>query len=144
MADGGDTPVTTPDSTAATPQIDRLLRRARARISRIDVHEAARLLARGALVVDTRPVEQRREHGAIPGSTAIERNVLEWRLDPTSPDRLPIVDEHDGSTVVYCQQGYSSSFAVASLVDLGLDDVHDLVGGFEAWAAAGLPVTAVH
>ena len=89
-----------------------------------------------------RPVAQRLEHGAIPGSTTIDRNVLEWRLDPTSPNRLPIVDEHDGPIVVYCQQGYSSSFAVANLVDLGLTDVHDLTGGFDAWAAAGLPVTS--
>ena len=132
--------MTVPDATSDTPQVDRLLRRARSRISRIDAHEAARLLARGAILVDTRPVAQRQDHGAIPGSTTIERNVLEWRLDPTSPNRLPVLDEHDGPIVVYCQQGYSSSFAVASLVDLGLDDVHDLVGGFEAWAAAGLPV----
>ena len=134
--------VSTMGADTGPAQVDRLLRRARARISRIDAHDAARLLARGALLVDTRPAAQRREHGVIPGSISVERNVLEWRLDPTSPNRLRELDDHDGPIVVYCQEGYSSSFAVANLVDLGLADVHDLTGGFDAWAAAGLPVTA--
>jgi len=69
----------------------------------------------------------------------IERNVLEWRLDPTGEHRLADID-HGRAIVVFCQEGYSSSLAVASLVDLGLTDVHDLTGGFAAWAASGLPV----
>lgn len=127
----------------AHPTIDDLLARARSRISRIEVEEAARLRDAGALVVDTRPFEQRREHGVVPGSIVIDRNVLEWRLQPGGEHRHPAVAAHDGPIVVLCQQGYSSSLAVASLVELGVPDVHDLVGGFEAWAAAGLPVERV-
>lgn len=104
---------------------------------------AARLRDAGALVVDARPFELRREHGVVPGSIVIDRNVLEWRLQPSGEHRHPAVAAHDGPIVVLCQQGYSSSLAVASLVELGVPDVHDLVGGFEAWAAAGLPVERV-
>jgi rhodanese-related sulfurtransferase len=120
--------------------IDDLLAAARRRISIVDAHAAADLQRQGALLVDTRPVAQRREHGEVPGAVVIERNVLEWRLDPTSAHRHPAVIAHHGPIVVFCQQGYSSSLAVATLVELGVPDVHDLGGGFEAWSAAGLPV----
>ena len=92
----------------------------------------------GATFVDTRPAAQRAEFGEIVGAVVIERNVLEWRLDPTGEHRLESID-HDRPIVVFCQEGYSSSLAVASLVDLGLADVHDLSGGFAAWSAAGFP-----
>jgi rhodanese-related sulfurtransferase len=141
------TPLDTPavDTPAVdTPAVDVLLERARARISRVGPREAARLAAEGALLVDTRPLGQRQEHGEIPGSLIVDRNVLEWRLDPTSPYR------HEGIAwpeppsrpviVVFCQEGYSSSLAVASLVDIGWGPVHDLDGGFAAWAACGLPL----
>lgn len=117
---------------------DRLLAAARARISTVDPAEAARLRAEGATLVDTRPVAQRTEFGEIPGAIVIDRNVLEWRLDPAGEHRLTTID-HDRPIVVFCQEGYSSSLAVASLVDLGLTDVHDLTGGFAAWTTAGLP-----
>ena len=90
--------------------------------------------------MDTRPIAQRRQFGEIPGSVVIERNVLEWRLDPASPHRHPAATDHDRTIVVLCQEGYASSLAVASLRGLGLRDVHDLAGGFAAWARAGLPV----
>ena len=118
---------------------DRLLAAARARISTVDAHEAASLQAAGATLVDTRPAAQRAEFGEIAGAVVIERNVLEWRLDPDGDHRLTTID-HTRPLVVFCQEGYSSSLAVASLVDVGLTDVHDLAGGFAAWSAAGLPV----
>jgi len=123
-----------------TSAIDRHLEAVRRGISILTPSEAAELAARGALVVDTRPVAQREEFGQIPGAVAIERNVLEWRLDPTSEYRHPAAVDHRGPIVVFCQEGYSSSLAVASLTALGVPDVHDLAGGFSAWAAAGLPV----
>jgi rhodanese-related sulfurtransferase len=125
---------------ALVARVDEVLRRARARYTRLDAHEAARAQAEGGLIVDTRSEAQRRARGAIPGALIIERNVLEWRLDATSPNSIPEVSRHDQQVVVVCAEGYSSSLAVASLLDLGLDRATDLVGGFEAWAAAGLPV----
>lgn len=121
--------------------IDAHLERVRSGISLVGAHEAARLRAEGAILVDTRPAAQRAEHGEIPGALAIERNVLEWRLDPTSEHRHPALVGHEGPIVVLCQEGYASSLAVASLVALGVPDVHDLAGGFAAWQAAGLAVT---
>jgi rhodanese-related sulfurtransferase len=120
--------------------IDELIARTRRRISQVDAHAVATLSSAGALLVDTRPIGQRREFGRIPGAITIERNQLEWRLDPTSAHRHPAAVDHTGPIVVFCQQGYSSILAVASLDDIGVRDVHDLAGGFEAWAAAGLPI----
>jgi len=120
--------------------IDDLWRRERATISSIPPERAAELLAAGALVVDTRPTAQRSEHGEIPGAAVSERNVLEWRLDPTSSHRHELLRSADQPVVVLCQEGYASVLAVASLARLGLTNVHDLAGGFAAWAAAGLPV----
>jgi rhodanese-related sulfurtransferase len=123
-----------------TSAIDRHLEEVRRGISIVSPHDAAALRAAGALLVDTRPVAQRVEYGQIPGAIVIDRNVLEWRLDPTSEHRHPAAVDHRGPIVVFCQEGYSSSLAVASLTGLGVADVHDLAGGFSAWAAAGLPV----
>ena len=117
---------------------DRLLAAARARISTVDAPEAFRLQAAGATLVDTRPAAQRAEHGEISGAVVIERTVLECRLDPAGEHRLADID-HDRPIVVFCQEGYASTLAVASLVDLGLTDVHDLAGGYVAWVGAGLP-----
>ena len=122
-----------------TGALDRMLDAARRRISMLDPAHAAALRDRGAVLVDTRPVAQRRAHGTIPGAVVIDRNVLEWRVDPTSPHRDERVAP-DRPVVVFCQQGYSSSLAVAALVDIGVTDVHDLRGGFDAWRAAGLPI----
>lgn len=121
--------------------LDQLLAATRARISRIDVHCAYRLLREGALFVDTRPVAQRSRHGSIPGSVAIERNHVEWRLEPGGAHRHPAVEGREGPVVVYCQEGYSSCFPVANLVALGVPEVHELIGGMDAWIDAGLPVT---
>jgi rhodanese-related sulfurtransferase len=123
-----------------TSAIDHAVAVARRRISRIDPATAATLQSAGALLVDTRPAAQRAEYGTVPGAVVIERNHLEWRLDPTGEHQHPAAIEHHGPIVVFCQEGYASTLAVASLVDLGLTDVHDLDGGFGAWSAAGLPV----
>ena len=115
----------------------------RSRIGRITPVEAAARLAAGALLVDTRPWEQRSRDGAVPGAVVVDRNVLEWRLDPASPWRIPEVTGHDLEVIVLCNQGYSSSLVADTLRTLGLHLAVDVVGGFEAWAAAGLPVVPV-
>jgi rhodanese-related sulfurtransferase len=84
------------------------------------------------LVVDIRPVEQRRRDGELPGAVVVDRNVLEWRLDPTSPHRIPQVTGPDQTIVVMCDEGYSSSLAAATLQQLGLRHATDLDGGFQA------------
>ena len=89
--------------------------------------------------VDIRPAAQRAEHGEIPGAIVIERNVLEWRLDPRSDARLTFADRYDLEVIITCQEGYTSSLAAACLQDLGLSRATDLDGGFAAWRAAGLP-----
>ena len=96
-------------------------------------------MSRGALLVDIRPEWQRRAEGGIPDALVIERNHLEWRLDPTSGARIEEATDHDVAVVVVCSEGYTSSLAAASLQDLGLHRATDLVGGFHAWWAAGLP-----
>jgi len=90
-------------------------------------------LADNALVIDTRPEQLRLHDGQMPGAVVVERNVLEWRLDPTSPDRLSGMDSVDRRVVVVCDEGYASSLAAASLLDLGLTNVTDLEGGYQAW-----------
>ncbi len=120
--------------------IDAVLRDARSRYDRLTPVAAATLLAAGRVIlVDTRPIGQRQADGEIPGAVVVDRNVLEWRLDPASASRLPFA-RYDLPVVVLCNQGYSSSLAVASLLDLGISRATDVVGGFEAWRAAGLPV----
>lgn len=124
--------------------IDHVLAQARQRLDRLDPAAAWAAAQSGAVLVDTRPAYQRRKHGEIPGAVVIDRNVLEWRLDPASHSRLSIADSYDLQVIVICQQGYSSSLAAASLQDVGLIHATDVIGGFEAWAAAGLPITAAH
>jgi rhodanese-related sulfurtransferase len=113
--------------------VDDLVERARRRIRRVGPHELGGLVAEGGLVVDIRPAAQRREEGALPGALVVERNVLEWRLDPTSDHRLPDVRDLHQPVVVVCSAGYASSLAAASLSDLGYERAADLVGGYQAW-----------
>ena len=105
--------------------------------------EAAWALSRagGALIVDLRSSDERRRHGVVPGSVHIPRSVLEWRADPTSGWHNPHL-EGRGRLILLCAEGYSSSLAAASLVDLGRAGAGDVVGGFRAWRVAGLPVAA--
>ena len=125
--------------------ISDVLDTARARLKRVDPHETLAAQADGAIVIDIRPVELRRRHGEIPGAIVIDRNVLEWRLDPQSDWRLPFVQEggYDLKIVLVCQQGYASSLAAATLQEIGLYRATDLAGGFEAWQAAGLPIAEI-
>ncbi|TME70595.1 MAG: hypothetical protein E6I50_04170 [Chloroflexi bacterium] len=120
--------------------IDRILEKARRRLKRVTPEEAAAEQANGALIVDARTTEQRERDGEIPGALAIDRTIMEWRLDPTSPDHVPQATSPGVRVIVVCAQGYSSSLAAASLQDLGLVNATDIIGGFEAWKAAGLPV----
>jgi len=120
--------------------VDDLLDAARARIRRLDPHETAAACRRGALLIDIRPTVQRRWEGEVPGALVIERNVLEWRVDPASAHRLAQITDHDREIVVMCSEGYASSLVAATLVDLGFSSAADLDGGFQAWARAGLPV----
>jgi len=120
--------------------IDELLASVRARIDRVHPREVPTRVAAGALLVDTRPWEQRLRDGAVPGAVVVDRNVLEWRLDPAGPDRIPQVTGYDLEVVVLCNEGYSSSLVADTLCTLGLTRSVDVIGGFVAWAAAGLPV----
>lgn len=121
--------------------IVQMLAAARERLHRLDPVEANAAVAEGALLVDIRPGWQRADEGEIPGALLIERNHLEWRLDPTSDAKIEQAVDHDVAVVVLCSEGYTSSLAAASLQDLGLHRATDLVGGFHAWRAAGLPTT---
>ncbi|MFB7778692.1 rhodanese-like domain-containing protein [Streptomyces bauhiniae] len=124
--------------------IDELLDRVRSGYRRIEpraAHEAAR--DSEALLVDIRYAALRDRDGLIPGALVIERNELEWRLDPQGSHRVPEATGHDLRVVIICNEGYASSLAAASLHQLGLRRATDLVGGFQAWRAAGLPVEPV-
>jgi rhodanese-related sulfurtransferase len=121
--------------------IDDLLDEARSRIERVDPHAAAARIASGALLVDIRPAAQRAREGEVPGSLVVERNVLEWRFDPASDARLPQATGYDVDVIVLCSEGYTSSLAADALRSLGLHRATDVVGGFHAWVAAGLPTT---
>ena len=122
--------------------IDEVLAQARSRLTRLDPHQARDAIGAGALLVDIRPQAQRAAEGEVPGALIVERNVLEWRFDPASPSRLPQAGRYDLPVIVMCSEGYTSSLAAACLQDLGLVNATDLAGGFRAWEAAGLPVTA--
>jgi rhodanese-related sulfurtransferase len=115
------------------PAVDALLERARARIARVEPEDLAGVTEGGGLIVDIRPEFQRRRDGEMPEAVVIDRNVLEWRLDPTSPFRIPEVRGHEQLVVLVCDEGYASSLAAASLQDLGLRNATDLVGGYQAW-----------
>jgi rhodanese-related sulfurtransferase len=121
--------------------VEELLDRARRDLVRVEPEQAAVELAQGALLVDIRPADQRADGGDIPGATVIDRNVLEWRLSPDSPWRIAAVTGPDIRVVLLCNEGYSSSLAAATLKELGLVNATDVIGGFQAWQAAGLPIT---
>ncbi|MEU7630676.1 rhodanese-like domain-containing protein [Nocardia sp. NPDC049220] len=123
--------------------IDQMLDNARAQLERIYAFELPEALDGGAILVDIRPQAQRDREGTLPGALVIERNVLEWRLDPTSSARLALAGDHDVAWVVVCSEGFTSSLAAAALQQLGLHRATDLVGGYQALKAAGLLNVAV-
>jgi rhodanese-related sulfurtransferase len=119
-------------------RINRVLATARRRFRRLNAAEVPDALRRGAVLVDIRPQAQRVREGEVPGALVIERNVLEWRCDPTSDARLPQAIDDDVEWVIVCSEGYTSSLAAAALLDLGLHRATDVVGGYHALAGAGV------
>lgn len=117
-------------------RIDAVLARARTRLNRLSAGEVPDAVGRGAILVDIRPAAQRAEEGAL-AALVIERNVLEWRCDPTSSARLPQAVDDDVEWVVICSQGYTSSLAAAALQDLGLHRATDVVGGYQELLRSG-------
>ncbi|MGC0363855.1 rhodanese-related sulfurtransferase [Rhodococcus sp. 27YEA15] len=122
------------------PTIEDIAARSRAQLDRLTAHQALAELRGGALLVDIRQEHFRRSDGHIPGSLVLERNVLEWRLDPRSDFRIPLATDHDLRVVLICPHGSVSSIAAVSLQAIGLHRATDVVGGFVGWRAAGLPV----
>jgi rhodanese-related sulfurtransferase len=116
-----------------------LLETVRKGLDRVQPADLASEIAAGALVVDIRPIEQRHRDGDLPGALTIDRNVLEWRLDPTSPDHIPEATDTSRRIIIVCNEGYSSSLAAATLRQLGLERASDLIGGFQAWKDSQLP-----
>lgn len=115
--------------------LDEVMEAARARLDRVTVDRLADEMAAGALLIDIRPVEQRRREGELPGAVAVERNVLEWRFAGEGDART--FDVAPGQKViVMCSEGYQSSLAAALLMDLGVEGATDLVGGYQAWLAS--------
>jgi MFS family permease len=127
------------------PSVDQLLAKAQERIApRLTPEEARRAMTDGALLIDLRSGDERRRDGVVPGSLHIPRSVLEWRVDPDSGFTNPYVTGLDRRLILFCAQGFSSSFAAASLRELGCARATDMVGGFDAWKAAGLPVRVLN
>lgn len=120
--------------------IDDLLRDARARLDRLGPRQALAATRRGGLIVDIRSEAQRVEQGLVPGSWFVPRNVLEWRADPACAHHDPHLVTVAGPLVLMCAQGFQSSLAAATLQEMGIHRATDVIGGFEAWEAAGLPV----
>ncbi len=118
--------------------IESYRRAVQERLDRVEAVDLAAEMAAGALVVDTRPAEQRARDGALEGAVVLDRNVLEWRLDPHSEWRIPQATGHDVRVIVVCDEGYSSSLAADMLQTLGMRRATDLVGGFQALRRAGL------
>jgi len=119
--------------------VDEILAAARSRLARVTPGQAFAEALAGAVLIDIRPAAQRAAAGEVPGSVVIERNHLEWRLDPESDARLPWVTGYDLRLIVICAEGYSSSLAAAALQELGFAGATDVAEGFLAWRAAGLP-----
>jgi rhodanese-related sulfurtransferase len=119
--------------------VDQVLGEARGGLERVTAQDALAAQRAGAVIVDMRSEPQRTRDGEIPGATRHPRNVLEWRLDPACDSRDPTIARRDVRVILVCDQGYQSSLAAATVRRFGVDAT-DLVGGFQAWRAAGLPV----
>ena len=120
--------------------IDELLDAARSGLVRVHPTQVMDALDQGAILVDTRTESQRREQGELPRAIVIDRTVLEWRLDPSSPSRIRELTSADQTVIVVCRQGYSSSLAAHSLQQMGLSGATDMIGGVDEWLRCGLPM----
>jgi rhodanese-related sulfurtransferase len=127
------------DGVATLTTVEELLAEAQAEIDRFSPAEALEAAQNGALLIDIRPLEQRQRDGLVPGAAIVERNVLEWRLDPDGEHRNPDLARRDRRIVLICDEGYQSSLAAATLRRFGLDSC-DVIGGVQEWMAAGLPL----
>lgn len=124
-------------------RIDAVLATARERLRRLPATALPAALAAGAVLVDIRPAAQRAVEGEASGALVIERNVLEWRCDPTSDARIPQAVDDDVYWVILCSEGYTSSLAAAALLDLGLHRATDVIGGYQALKVAELGLAQV-
>lgn len=120
--------------------IDELLAEARRRIRRLTPDEAHQAQSRGAIIVDTRDSADRQAEGSIPGAIVVTRNTLEWRIDPTAEQPDPLISDFERELIIVCNDGYASSLAADSLLRIGHPAPADVIGGFRAWRAMGLPV----
>jgi rhodanese-related sulfurtransferase/SAM-dependent methyltransferase len=121
--------------------INDLLEESRAVLARLEPADALAASDGGALLIDTRSADLRARDGTIPGSVHVPLSVLFWRLDPASGyDNPELSRALDRRVILVCDHGYSSSLAAATLRQLGFSNATDVVGGFQAWADAGLPV----
>ncbi|WRT63167.1 uncharacterized protein IL334_000070 [Kwoniella shivajii] len=129
-------------SPSAKSKIEIYLEEKRKNVLRLDPKEAFEQVGKkdGAIMIDTRPCSFREKEGSIPGAIIIERNVLEWRLDPTSPDNIPEAKQANFKPIIVCNEGYASSLAASSLIEIGIKTATDLKGGFIAWKNQGYPV----
>jgi rhodanese-related sulfurtransferase len=130
----------TKDRGQSRSTVEQLLDEARACLDRLTPERAQAAVRAGGLLIDIRSELQRERDGVIPGSRFIPRNVLEWRCDPGSRWRDRAITDAHTQPIVLCNEGYQSSLAAAMLQRLGLSDTTDVIGGFQAWKAAGLPV----
>lgn len=121
---------------------EQLLAAARKRLRRVTPRQAFSAVEDGALLVDIRLAEERKAQGVIPGALVVSRNHLEWRLDPTSEARIPQAPDHDRVVILFCVEGYTSSLAAATLLDMGFVNATDMEGGYTAWVREGLPAQA--
>jgi len=120
--------------------IDDVVTEAQARLRRLTPRAACEAMANGWLLVDTRSGDERRAQGVVPGSFHVPLSVLEWRIDPSSGQQDPRLAGREQRLVLLCAEGYASSLAAVRLQELGFSETTDIIGGFAAWAAAGLPV----
>jgi rhodanese-related sulfurtransferase len=125
----------------ARTTIDDLLADARRGLERLDPAAALEAIHSGAILIDIRADSQIAADGVVPGAIVVPRNVLEWRVDPASGHRLPCAPGLDDQVILMCNEGFQSSLAAATLQRLGFAHATDLDGGFQAWRAAGLPVS---
>ncbi|MGN6253728.1 MAG: rhodanese-like domain-containing protein [Solirubrobacterales bacterium] len=123
----------------ATLTVEELLAQARAEIDRLSPAEAHTAAREGDLLIDIRPLEQRRRDGLVPGTIVVQRNVLEWRLDPGGEHRDPTLARLDRRVILICDEGYQSSLAAVTLRRFGLEAC-DVIGGVQEWKAEGLPL----